>query len=57
MYRPVCVTVYLCVQDLCKELHSKIDEVDEERYDIEAKVMLNTREVNHCNEGTILTRN
>lgn len=33
------------VQDLCRELHEKVDVVDEERYDIEAKVMLNTREV------------
>uniref|UniRef100_A0A3Q0S3J0 Troponin I type 1a (skeletal, slow) n=1 Tax=Amphilophus citrinellus TaxID=61819 RepID=A0A3Q0S3J0_AMPCI len=30
------------LQDLCRELHAKIDVVDEERYDIEAKVMLNT---------------
>lgn len=37
----------MCVygKDLCRELHVKIDVVDEERYDIEAKVMLNTREV------------
>ncbi|XP_019746175.1 troponin I, slow skeletal muscle isoform X2 [Hippocampus comes] len=33
------------LQDLCRQLHAKIDEVDEERYDIEAKVMLNTREI------------
>lgn len=33
------------LQDLCRELHEKVDVVDEERYDIEAKVMLNTREV------------
>ncbi|KAM6977094.1 troponin I, slow skeletal muscle-like isoform 2-T2 [Aplochiton taeniatus] len=31
--------------ELCKELHSKIAVVDEERYDIEAKVTLNTREI------------
>lgn len=30
---------------LCKELHAKIDVVDEERYDIQAKVSHNTREV------------
>ncbi|MEQ2259238.1 Troponin I, slow skeletal muscle [Xenotaenia resolanae] len=35
--------------DLCKELHAKIDVVDEERYDIEAKVMLNTREIKDLN--------
>ncbi len=39
-----CVCIY--VKDLCRELHLKVDVVDEERYDIEAKVMLNTREVN-----------
>ncbi|XP_049611151.1 troponin I, slow skeletal muscle [Syngnathus scovelli] len=33
------------LQDLCKQLHDKIDLVDEERYDIEAKVLLNTREI------------
>uniref|UniRef100_A0AAV2LYS4 Troponin I n=1 Tax=Knipowitschia caucasica TaxID=637954 RepID=A0AAV2LYS4_KNICA len=37
------------LQDLCGELHSKIDVVDEERYDIEAKVMLNTREIKDLN--------
>ncbi|XP_029911516.1 troponin I, slow skeletal muscle [Myripristis murdjan] len=37
------------LQDLCKELHAKIDVVDEERYDIEAKVMLNTREIKDLN--------
>lgn len=30
---------------MCRELHAKIDMVDEERYDIEAKVLHNTREV------------
>ncbi|XP_061592044.1 troponin I, slow skeletal muscle isoform X2 [Cololabis saira] len=33
------------LQDLCRELHAKVDVVDEERYNIEAKVMLNTREI------------
>lgn len=32
-------------QELCQELHAKIDVVDEERYDIEAKVLHNNREV------------
>lgn len=31
----------------CEELHAKIDVVDEERYDIEAKVLHNNREVTH----------
>ncbi|XP_005995492.2 troponin I, slow skeletal muscle [Latimeria chalumnae] len=33
------------LQDLCKELQEKIEVVDEERYDIEAKVIHNTREI------------
>lgn len=37
--------VLFYVKELCRELHQKVDVVDEERYDIEAKVMLNTREV------------
>uniref|UniRef100_H3C5N5 Troponin I4b, tandem duplicate 2 n=1 Tax=Tetraodon nigroviridis TaxID=99883 RepID=H3C5N5_TETNG len=38
----------LSVQDLqalCKELHHKIDVVDEERYDIEVKVVKNNKEI------------
>ncbi|XP_041092115.1 troponin I, slow skeletal muscle-like [Polyodon spathula] len=37
------------LQELCRELHSKIDIVDEERYDIEAKVIHNTREIQDLN--------
>lgn len=37
------------LQKLCEELHSKISVVDEERYDIEAKVNLNTREIKDLN--------
>nr|XP_003220616.2 PREDICTED: troponin I, slow skeletal muscle isoform X1 [Anolis carolinensis] len=33
------------LQDLCRELHEKVDIVDEERYDIEAKCNHNTREI------------
>lgn len=32
-------------QDLCRDLHAKVEVVDEERYDIEAKCLHNTREV------------
>lgn len=32
-------------QNLCKELHQKIDVVDEERYDIDLKVKKNDTEV------------
>uniref|UniRef100_A0AAY4EXB2 Troponin I type 1b (skeletal, slow) n=1 Tax=Denticeps clupeoides TaxID=299321 RepID=A0AAY4EXB2_9TELE len=37
------------LQELCQELHAKIDVVDEERYDIESKVMHNTREIKDLN--------
>ncbi|XP_053101826.1 troponin I, slow skeletal muscle [Hemicordylus capensis] len=33
------------LQDLCRELHEKVDVVDEERYDIEAKCTHNMREI------------
>ncbi|XP_041871983.1 troponin I, slow skeletal muscle isoform X1 [Corvus kubaryi] len=33
------------LQDLCRELHEKVEIVDEERYDIEAKCNHNTREI------------
>ena len=36
---------FLLRQALCQEIHSKITVVDEERYNIEAKVMHNSREV------------
>lgn len=38
-------SVVLGPQDLCRELHEKVEIVDEERYDIEAKCNHNTREV------------
>ncbi|XP_019952230.2 troponin I, slow skeletal muscle-like [Paralichthys olivaceus] len=37
------------LKTLCEELHAKIDVVDEERYDIEAKVMHNSREIKDLN--------
>ncbi|XP_007892391.1 troponin I, slow skeletal muscle [Callorhinchus milii] len=37
------------LQELCRELHEKIDIVDEERYDIEAKVTHNKREIQDLN--------
>ncbi|KAG8518029.1 Troponin I, slow skeletal muscle [Galemys pyrenaicus] len=33
------------LQELCRDLHAKVELVDEERYDIEAKCLHNTREV------------
>nr|XP_043892091.1 troponin I, slow skeletal muscle-like [Solea senegalensis] len=33
------------LQDLCKDLHSKIDVVDEARYDMEVKVVRNEKEI------------
>uniref|UniRef100_A0A3Q3GBT1 Troponin I type 1b (skeletal, slow) n=2 Tax=Kryptolebias marmoratus TaxID=37003 RepID=A0A3Q3GBT1_KRYMA len=37
------------LKELCEELHAKLDVVDEERYDIEAKVLHNTREIKDLN--------
>ncbi|CAB1457609.1 unnamed protein product [Pleuronectes platessa] len=37
------------LETLCEELHAQIDVVDEERYDIEAKVMHNSREIKDLN--------
>lgn len=33
------------LQDLCRDLHAQVEVVDEERYDIEAKCLHNTREI------------
>ncbi|KAK2834367.1 hypothetical protein Q7C36_015068 [Tachysurus vachellii] len=33
------------LQDLCKELHHKIDVIDEERYDLESKVNKSSKEI------------
>ncbi|XP_062314068.1 troponin I, slow skeletal muscle-like [Osmerus eperlanus] len=37
------------LQDLCRELHTKIDVVDKDRCDIEAKVTLNKRQIKDLN--------
>ena len=37
--------VLVVVQKLCKQLHAKIDVVDEERYDYEAKFVKNNKDV------------
>ena len=41
------VNIPLCfsLQDLCRKLHSKIESVDEERYDIEVKLQKTNKEV------------
>lgn len=46
----ICLTKGFCPQNLCKELHQKIDVVDEERYDIDSKVTKNSREVSNICE-------
>ncbi|XP_051018243.1 troponin I, cardiac muscle isoform X2 [Acomys russatus] len=33
------------LQDLCRQLHARVDKVDEERYDVEAKVTKNVTEI------------
>lgn len=37
--------IYYLHQTLCKQLHAKIDVVDEERYDCEAKVSKHNKDV------------
>lgn len=39
------MVLFLILQELCKELHRKIDVVDEARYDMEVKVVKNDQEV------------
>nr|XP_046249322.1 troponin I, slow skeletal muscle-like [Scatophagus argus] len=41
------------LQDLCKDLHRKIDEVDEVRYDMEIKVAKNEKEIQSLNQKII----
>lgn len=41
---PTTHTTFL-YQDLCRQLHARVDKVDEERYDVEAKVTKNITEV------------
>lgn len=36
---------FFILQELCKELHRKVDLVDEARYDVEVKVAKNDQEV------------
>uniref|UniRef100_UPI0037E85A1E troponin I, slow skeletal muscle-like n=1 Tax=Semicossyphus pulcher TaxID=241346 RepID=UPI0037E85A1E len=38
------------LQNLCKDLHHKIDVVDEERYDIDAKVVKNSKEIENLSQ-------
>lgn len=37
--------LYIQLQNLCKQLHAKIDVVDEERYDYEDKVIKHNKDV------------
>ncbi|XP_040895011.1 troponin I, slow skeletal muscle-like [Toxotes jaculatrix] len=41
------------LQDLCRELHRKIDVVDEARYDMEVKVAKNEKEIQSLNQKII----
>ncbi|XP_041794973.1 troponin I, slow skeletal muscle-like [Chelmon rostratus] len=41
------------LQDLCKDLHRKIDVVDEARYDMEIKVAKNDKEIQTLNQKII----
>ncbi|GAB5581509.1 troponin I [Prionailurus iriomotensis] len=44
---PTSTTTYTTFldQDLCRQLHARVDKVDEERYDVEAKVTKNITEI------------
>ncbi|XP_077591880.1 troponin I, fast skeletal muscle-like [Stigmatopora nigra] len=42
---PVLPNTMQALQELCKEIHRKIDRVDEERYDLEAKVKKGDKEI------------
>ncbi|XP_047658556.1 troponin I, slow skeletal muscle-like isoform X2 [Tachysurus fulvidraco] len=41
------------LQDLCRDLHHKIDVIDEERYDIEVKVSKNEKEIEEMTRKVI----
>jgi len=38
------------LKQLCREIHAKIDKTDDLRYDIEAKVLKNTKEIDELNQ-------
>jgi len=38
------------LKQLCREIHSKIDKTDDNRYDIEAKVVKNSKEIDELNQ-------
>jgi len=38
------------LKQLCREIHSKIDKTDDSRYDIEAKVQKNSKEIDELNQ-------
>lgn len=42
---PTCDQLLLLFQDLCREIHRKIEQTDEERYDLEMKVTKSNKEV------------
>lgn len=42
------------VQELCREIHRKIDKTDEERYDLEMKVNKTNKEVNDTEQINLL---
>lgn len=37
----------VCAQELCREIHHKIDKIDEERYDLDMKVTKTNKEVDY----------
>lgn len=47
------MSIWVLFQTLCKELHQKIDVVDEDRYDIASKVSKNDKEVSDMCQITV----
>lgn len=45
----------VCVQELCREIHHKIDVIDEERYDLEMKVNKSNKEVDSAEPAVDLS--
>lgn len=51
-----CCCCCCCFQELSKELHRKIDIVDEACYDLEIKVAKNEKEVCFCDDVSLFER-
>merc|ERR1711881_413988 len=41
------------LKQLCREIHARIDKTDDTRYDIEAKVLKNTKEIEELDQKSL----